>query len=76
MERLERAKHTFEPPRDNTITVNVDYQQMGVGGDNSWGRRTHPEYMLPPKPYSYRFRLAPIAGKTVSLPELSKESFE
>ena len=76
MERLERAKHTFEPPRDNTITVNVDYQQMGVGGDNSWGARTHPQYMLPPQPYSYRFRLAPIAGRTVSLPELSKESFE
>jgi beta-galactosidase len=76
MEQLEKAKHTFELPRDSMITVNLDYQQMGVGGDNSWGARTHPEYTLPPKPYSYRFRLAPIAGKTVSLPDLSKVSFE
>jgi len=39
--------------------VNLDYQQMGVGGDDSWGARTHPEYTLPPKPYSYRFLIRP-----------------
>jgi beta-galactosidase len=76
MEELEKAKHTFELPHDSTITVNLDYQQMGVGGDNSWGARTHPQYTLPPKPYSYRFRLRPIAGGSVSLPALSKETFE
>ncbi len=78
MERLEEARHTFEleQERDGSITVNLDYQQMGVGGDNSWGARTHPEYTLPPKPYSYCFRLAPISGKSVSLTELSKQSFE
>lgn len=30
-------------PRDE-ITLNIDYGQMGVGGDTSWGARTHPEY--------------------------------
>ena len=76
MEELEKAKHTFELPHDSTITVNLDYQQMGVGGDNSWGARTHPQYTLPPKPYSYCFRLRPVAGSSVSLPDLSKETFE
>jgi beta-galactosidase len=60
MDDLEQAKHINELPRRDFITVNLDYKQMGVGGDDSWGARTHPEYMLPAnQPYSYRFRLKP-----------------
>ena len=59
MEDLEKATHTNELPRRETITVNLDYKQMGVGGDDSWGARTHPEYTLPAKAYSYQFRLRP-----------------
>jgi beta-galactosidase len=61
MDDLEQAKHIHEPARKDFITVNLDYRQMGVGGDDSWGARTHPEYMLPAKPYSYRFRLRPYS---------------
>ena len=59
MDDLEKARHNNELPRRKTITVNLDYKQMGVGGDDSWGARTHPEYTLPPRAYSYRFRLRP-----------------
>jgi beta-galactosidase len=59
MQALEEAKHIHEPPPSETITVNLDYRQMGVGGDDSWGARTHPEYTLPAKPYHYRMRLMP-----------------
>jgi beta-galactosidase len=51
--------HINELPRRENITVNVDYKQMGVGGDNSWGARTHPEYTLPARPYSYKFLIGP-----------------
>jgi beta-galactosidase len=34
---------------------------MGVGGDDGWGARVHPEYSLPCQPYSYRFRLRPYS---------------
>lgn len=59
MDMLQQARHIHELGRAETITVNLDYKQMGVGGDNSWGARTHPEYTLPAKPYSYKFRLRP-----------------
>ena len=36
MEDLEKAKHINETPRRDFITVNLDYKQMGVGGDDSW----------------------------------------
>jgi len=51
-------RHTTDvKPRDLT-SVNIDYKQMGVGGDNSWGAWTHPEYRLTEKAYSYSFRMS------------------
>ncbi len=75
MDDLEAATHTHELPRRDTITVNLDYKQMGVGGDTSWGARTHSQYTLSAKPYSYTFRLTPVRGKAASLAALSKRSF-
>ncbi len=46
-------------PRD-LVCVNIDYGQMGVGGDNSWGARTHPEYCLREPEYRYSFRIVPL----------------
>jgi beta-galactosidase len=43
-------------PRDLT-SVNIDFKQMGVGGDNSWGAWTHDQYRLTGKEYSYSFRI-------------------
>jgi len=50
-------------PKD-LVTLKLDYGQMGVGGDTSWGSRAwpHPEYRLPPKEYRYRFRLRPFSS--------------
>ncbi len=56
---LEKATHIHELPRSGNVTVNIDYRQMGVGGDDSWGARTHPEYMLAAQAYSYGFRIRP-----------------
>ena len=50
-------RHTTDVKERNLVSVNLDYKQMGVGGDNSWGARTHPQYLLTDKTYSYSFRL-------------------
>jgi beta-galactosidase len=60
---LTKARHIHELPQRDTITVNLDYKQMGVGGDDSWGARTHPEYTLPARTYVYSFRLTPYESK-------------
>jgi beta-galactosidase len=62
MSELERAKHSAEIQMSQEITVNLDYRQMGVGGDDSWGAQPHAEYRLPAKPYAYRFRLIPVGN--------------
>jgi beta-galactosidase len=54
---LQSAKHPWELPRRDAVTLNLDLKQMGVGGDNSWGAWPHEEFLIPCKPYSYSFRL-------------------
>ncbi|HWT02498.1 MAG TPA: glycoside hydrolase family 2 TIM barrel-domain containing protein [Pyrinomonadaceae bacterium] len=63
MSELERAKHSAEIQMSKDITVNLDYRQMGVGGDDSWGAQPHEEYKLPARPYQYKFRLEPVRGR-------------
>jgi beta-galactosidase len=54
--------HTSDiSPRD-LVKLNIDLGQMGVGGDNSWGAMTHPQYRFTEQKYSYSFRLRPIGG--------------
>lgn len=43
---LENAAHAFELPEAHYTVIRAAKQQMGVGGDDSWGARTHPEYLL------------------------------
>ena len=53
-------KHGADITIGNTIQWNIDYLQMGVGGDTSWGRLTHPEYTIPAnRNYSYSFTIIP-----------------
>jgi beta-galactosidase len=55
-------KHSAEIVMSDDITVNLDYGQMGVGGDDSWGAPVHKEFSLPAVEYQYKFRLEPVAG--------------
>ena len=43
---LENAAHHFELPPVHYTVVRVAKKQMGVGGDDSWGSHTHPEYLI------------------------------
>jgi beta-galactosidase len=61
---LNARKHAFELPRRDYVTLNLDFKQQGVGGDDSWGAWPHEEFLIPCQEYSYSFRLRPIGGKT------------
>jgi beta-galactosidase len=54
-------KHGADIKIGNTIQWNIDYLQMGLGGDTSWGRLVHPEYTIPAnKNYKYSFTIQPL----------------
>ncbi|WP_130836166.1 glycoside hydrolase family 2 TIM barrel-domain containing protein [Lachnoclostridium sp. Marseille-P6806] len=46
-EQLEEAHHSYELPRVFHTVVRCAMMQMGIAGDDSWGARTHEEYLLP-----------------------------
>ncbi|MCK5776620.1 MAG: DUF4981 domain-containing protein [Bacteroidales bacterium] len=46
-------RHSSDIQPQNLTSLQIDYKQMGVGGDNSWGAKTHPEYTLNEKSYSF-----------------------
>lgn len=48
-------RHGGSIERKEMVWVNIDHQQMGVGGDNTWGAQIHPEYTITPKAWSYSF---------------------
>lgn len=56
-------RHPSEIAMSDDITVNLDYGQMGVGGDDSWGALEHREFRLPATEYKYAFRLEPVGLK-------------
>lgn len=45
-EDIECARHSYELKRPEHTVVRVSLAQMGVGGDDSWGAKTHEEFLV------------------------------
>ena len=57
-ENLESAKHPYEIQRDRFVNLNIDLNVHGVGGVDTWGQRTLPQYTIDGKnSYHYAFLL-------------------
>ncbi|MEM9928307.1 MAG: glycoside hydrolase family 2 TIM barrel-domain containing protein [Bacteroidota bacterium] len=61
-ENLEAAKLVCELEDAGYLTLNIDHQQMGVGGFNSWSMKAAPAlpYRIPAGDYSYAVSLIPM----------------
>lgn len=75
---MEEAEHTNELVEIDTITVNIDYKQKGVGGDTAWDARAnaHPQYRLHATGYDYQFRLSPYDSSMGAKTEVAKKNFK
>ena len=57
-EDLEIATHPHEIQRGRFVNLNIDLNVHGVGGIDTWGQRTLPQYTIDAgKPYHYSFIL-------------------
>ena len=52
-----KNRHINDIVKRPLTLVNLDMRQMGVGGDTSWGAKTHPEYQLQDDSYSFEIKL-------------------
>jgi len=54
------SKHPPDVQRRDLVCLTLDAAQMGVGGDDSWGARVHPQYTLPARDFSFTLTLRPL----------------
>jgi beta-galactosidase len=71
-------RHTNDLVPKDFVSLNVDYKQTGVGGDDSWYARPHPQYTLNYGEYQYAYTIRPIRKKMSEeqLIDLSKRRFK
>ena len=50
-------RHGGSIDKKDMVWLNIDHQQMGVGGDNTWGAQVHPEYTITPHEWNYTFTI-------------------
>ena len=48
-------QHTIDVPQRPNIYLNIDYKQMGVGGDDTWGAPVHNKYKIFPGDYFFGY---------------------
>lgn len=53
-------RHSADIEIKDATTVRIDWRQMGVGGDNSWGATAHEEFLLPAADYDFEFVIRPV----------------
>jgi beta-galactosidase len=74
-EDLDGPIHLYEVQHRDDIYLNLDYRQMGVGGDDSWGARTHSEFTLSANQrYSYRFCLRPYDSSMGNVQKIARKA--
>jgi beta-galactosidase len=73
---MDQALHHHHMVPRGEVFLNLDWRQMGIGGDNSWGALPLPQYRLRASLHSYRFRLraigagdSPMALSKTAVPE-------
>ena len=57
-EDLEGARHSDDIQRGRFVNLNIDLNVHGVGGTDTWGKRTLPQYTIPGnQPHHYAFTI-------------------
>jgi len=61
-DEMHRSEYSFELTKHAEIFLNVDHQQMGVGGTTSWMNNAFPrkDYRLKNQDYEYTYRITPL----------------
>ncbi len=54
--------YSYMLPKRETVTLNLDLKQRGLGGDNSWGALPHEPFRLSLWPTTYSYRLHVLHG--------------
>jgi len=66
-------RHITDVSPRSLTEVRLDWHQMGVGGDNSWGAQAHEQYRMPLRTYEWTFGLRPVSRADGSLFAIARQ---
>ena len=76
MERLMKARHFNElRPFDDSITVNVDFKQMGIGSESGCGCLAPPRFRIHAGTYEYGFTIRPFHASMDNLQKMARQRY-
>ncbi|KJD37224.1 hypothetical protein PW52_01970 [Tamlana sedimentorum] len=57
-----QQRHTTDIVKRDFVNINIDYEQTGIGGDNSWSVKAlaHEEFRVKAKEMSYAYKIKPV----------------
>ena len=55
-----KQQHPSDLNERKFISVHIDLNQRGLGGDNSWGAMPHEPYLLKANQYQYSYIIEPV----------------
>lgn len=58
------SKHLIDIKEQDLVQLNIDLEQRGLGGDDSWWSKPQKEYQIKGGKQEYGFYLIPFVGKT------------
>lgn len=56
-----KQRHPSDLNERKFMSVHIDLNQRGVGGDNSWGAYPHPPFLLTKSKYTYSYIIEPVS---------------
>lgn len=59
-ETMEASDYPFQMERTDSIILNIDHTQLGLGGNDSWGSTALPTYLPNRGEYTYRYLIEPF----------------
>lgn len=73
--KINASKHTIDIVEKDFVQLNIDLEQRGVAGDDSWYSKPQEKYLIGGnKKHSYSFYLIPFENSSIKeFIELSKE---
>ena len=58
--KTKQQRHTTDIQKRELVNINIDSEQMGVGGINSWNALPLPKYRIQPKDMSFSYKISPL----------------
>ena len=55
--QTKQQRHATDIKKRNLVNINIDHQQMGVGGINSWGAMPLPKYRIKPEEMNFKYQI-------------------